>query len=183
MRMLIWANLITWLLAMAIVFCTVYAHKYTAGYSGQPLARRTDESLKDKSTAPQLIMFIHPNCPCANVSIKHFAKLVDILKLQAVIYICAEIKTDSQNWRSAEQIQGVKVILDSSSINAKKFGALTSGHVYLYSEDGKRLYDGGITAGRGHDGDNPGMKAILHLAKHPECNSVSMSVFGCHLAD
>jgi hypothetical protein len=68
---------------------------------------------------------------------------------------------------------------------AKLFGAKTSGDVLLFGANGKLIFAGGITASRGHEGDNPGADAMLKALGESRRNKVSTTtatpVFGCSL--
>ena len=61
--------------------------------------------------------------------------------------------------------------------------AETSGYVVVYSPSGELLFHGGITAGRGHAGDNSGEQAILSLLSTHEAPTRQTRVFGCALLD
>jgi hypothetical protein len=63
-------------------------------------------------------------------------------------------------WRSAAAIPGIRVISDTHGEIARKFAAVTSGETLLYSSDGNLLFAGGITESRGHIGDNAGRSTI-----------------------
>ncbi len=68
---------------------------------------------------------------------------------------------------------------------AKLFGAKTSGDVLLFGANGKLIFAGGITASRGHEGDNPGADAMLKALGESRRNKVTTTtatpVFGCSL--
>jgi hypothetical protein len=86
-------------------------------------------------------------------------------------------------WRSASEILGVKVLPDTGGVEARRFGAATSGHAFLFSRAGELLFNGGITAVRGHAGDNPGASAILSLIIEGTAEIHETAVFGCPLLD
>lgn len=85
--------------------------------------------------------------------------------------------------RSAEAIPGVKVVFDSDGIAARRFGAETSGHTLLFGADGRLLFSGGITASRGHAGQNAGENAIVALLNNQTPAQTQTLVFGCALAN
>ena len=84
-------------------------------------------------------------------------------------------------WRSAEAIPGVTVLRDDSGVEARRFGAVTSGDVMLYARGRKLLFHGGITDARGHAGDNEGRAAIALLLEGKPGNTTTTHVFGCRL--
>ena len=91
----------------------------------------------------------------------------------------------SDLWRTAKTIPGVRVFEDRDASIAKAFGSFTSGQTLLYGANGSLLFKGGVTAYRGHSGDNAGRTAIAALlggevptqARLP----VETPVFGCSL--
>jgi hypothetical protein len=88
-------------------------------------------------------------------------------------------KTDL--WQSAAAIPGVSVFTDTNGVEAQRFGAQTSGQTILYDAQGKLLFQGGITAGRGHEGDNAGEDSIVALVHGEEPVVRKTPVFGCPL--
>jgi hypothetical protein len=84
-------------------------------------------------------------------------------------------------WRAAQAIPGVKVYSDEAAIEAGKFHATTSGQVVLYDADGHLMFSGGITASRGHAGDNNGCSALIDLLHQRTVTQRTTPVFGCSL--
>jgi hypothetical protein len=84
-------------------------------------------------------------------------------------------------WRSAEAISGVTVARDDSGIEANRFGAKTSGYALLYAREGKLLFQGGITDGRGHAGESAGRAAIIALIEGEPRALNRTQTFGCPL--
>jgi len=84
--------------------------------------------------------------------------------------------------QTVARIPGVTVLSDQGGLEARRFGATTSGHTLLFSTDGRLLFSGGITKSRGHAGDNEGESAILALVNHQPARRTETLVFGCALA-
>jgi hypothetical protein len=91
--------------------------------------------------------------------------------------------TDGVLWRSAAAIPGAALFRDDSGAEARLFGAETSGHAVLYNAEGTLTFQGGMTASRGHEGDNPGRSALRSLLNGATGASVRAPVFGCPLLD
>jgi hypothetical protein len=87
----------------------------------------------------------------------------------------------TDTWRDATRIPGVTVHRDDDGQVARLFGAETSGHTALYSGGGRLLFYGGITAARGHSGDNTGRDAVQALLFHQPAPQTNTPVFGCSL--
>jgi hypothetical protein len=79
-------------------------------------------------------------------------------------------------WRSAAAIPGVSETVDDGR-EARLFGAATSGQTMVYDRNGRLLFSGGITAARGHLGDNPGASAITALLEGPVPHRVRKQPF------
>jgi hypothetical protein len=88
-------------------------------------------------------------------------------------------KTDL--WDSAEQIPGVTAIVDIDGIEARRFQAATSGVAMLYDQRRQLQFRGGITASRGHSGDNLGQSTIVNLLIQGSADVDSTKVYGCEL--
>jgi hypothetical protein len=86
-------------------------------------------------------------------------------------------------WQSAARIPGVKVLEDSDGSEARRFNSATSGQALLYDPQGHLLFSGGITAARGHSGDNAGRDAIVSLVNANPADRNQTPVFGCPLFD
>jgi hypothetical protein len=136
---------------------------------------------------PTLVMFAHPKCPCTRASLAELNRLLARCEGQVAVHLFffapEEAPADWKHtglWDSAESIPGVVVEQDPGGALAKRFGAETSGFVALYDPHGRLLFKGGITAGRGHEGDNEGESTIAALLTantapvRPETR-----VFGC----
>jgi hypothetical protein len=82
-------------------------------------------------------------------------------------------------WDSAGQIPGVAAVADEDGAEAHRFSAATSGQVVLYDSSGRLLFSGGITASRGHSGDNVGRRAIVSLLADGSGVRTETPVFGC----
>jgi hypothetical protein len=135
---------------------------------------------------PTLVMFAHPQCPCTRASIGELA----VLMAQSMGRVRAHVifykphgfpdewaRTDL--WTSAAAIPGVEVSCDEEGVEARQFGAETSGFVVLYDGHGQLRYNGGITSERGHSGDNEGRSAIVAILNDGTPRVAAMPVFGC----
>jgi hypothetical protein len=88
----------------------------------------------------------------------------------------------AESWQSATAIPNVAVSEDADGEQARLFGAQTSGYVLLYDPRGHLLFSGGITASRGHAGDNAGESAILSILDGQHGPVTETRVYGCSLS-
>jgi hypothetical protein len=137
-----------------------------------------------------LVLFAHPKCPCSRATIGELSILMaqcqakvasHILFLRPLVFLEGWEQTNL--WRAGEIIPGVEVLADPGGAEATLFRAATSGEVLLYDLNGQLVFEGGITASRGHAGDNPGRSAIVSLVTRGETGVRSSPVFGCSLRD
>ena len=86
---------------------------------------------------------------------------------------------------AAAGINDVHAFEDINAQTAQTFGVYTSGQTLLYGSDGRLLFKGGITASRGHSGDNAGRTVITALLDGEVIAKnqlpVVTPVFGCSL--
>jgi hypothetical protein len=140
------------------------------------------------SFQPTLILFVHPLCPCTRAS---FHELEDLLaevpnKVSVVVVftIPEGLPSDWKKgdlWQSAMALSGIHVMQDDRGIESRRFNVTGSGHCLLYSPSGALLFSGGITASRGHDGENPGRLALVSLISTGRADIHGTPVFGCSL--
>ena len=64
---------------------------------------------------------------------------------------------------------------------ARAFGASTSGQTLLYDAAARLVFNGGITAARGHSGSNDGRDALVALLNAAVPRRRTTPVFGCSL--
>jgi len=135
-----------------------------------------------------LIFALHPRCPCSRATVGELAAIMthagDRLRAYALVILPAGMpegweRTDL--WDSAERIPGVKVLVDPEGREAALFGTLTSGSVALFDVNGRLIFSGGITAARGHAGDNAGRAAVIALAQGEKPQVSRTDVYGCPL--
>ena len=161
------------------------------GDPGAPPARWPDDSrLPRQRHLPTLVMVAHPRCPCTRASLEELNRILahDSDKLVAdVVFI--QPPGAAGDWsatdvvRAARAIPGVHVLIDAEETEARRFGARTSGQTLLYDAGGRLRFRGGITAARGHAGDNAGRSAIQALLEQGAVDQAHTSVFGCALEE
>lgn len=182
-------------MAIGFGFTRIYNYANIPGKPAQALLQwpqgTTLSSFKDLAT---LVMFVHPHCPCSEASLGELEKLMPRILGKAksyVVFYKPQNKTkewvQDSLWKKAQSIPNVTALIDETGIEASQFDAKTSGQTFLYSSEGNLLFQGGITAQRGHMGDNDGQLAILSYfkLKNPKQNPLreiaQTPVFGCSL--
>jgi hypothetical protein len=136
--------------------------------------------------APTLVIFVHPECPCTRASLAELERILvrSSGRVRAFVVVVEETGFATEAtpiWRAASAVQGVNVLLDPKGMEARIFQAMTSGRTLLYSAAGRLLFAGGITAARGHAGDNEGSAAVSDLLRGGKPERLTTPVFGCPL--
>ena len=184
------ASVALWLGIVAGGLAIVAAYDNRPGVSAQAAPSWPEASrLVRTADQPTLVMVVHPRCDCSRASIAELAELMARAKVRPRAYV-AILKPEglSEDWdvtgirHAAMRIPGVKVIRDEGGVEARSFGAQTSGQTYLYDSGGRLMFSGGITAARGHAGESVGRTAILSLLDHTPTTVPTSSVFGCSLS-
>jgi hypothetical protein len=180
-----------WLALLAVGLRFMMNYERTPGATGEvPSAWPTASALKPATDRATLLLFAHPRCPCTRATIGELAKVM--AHTQKTLRACViffqppntdRAWTDTDLQESAAAIPGVTVLRDRNGVEAKRFGAETSGHALLFAADGRLLFSGGITASRGHAGENAGESAIVSIANGHGTPRRTSLVFGCSFAE
>jgi hypothetical protein len=178
-----------WIAGMAYGFRVLARYEFTSGPSVSDAGQFWPAAAPPlASTAPTLVLFLHPECPCSQATVSSLSHILAHANGPLLTYIFAVLPDGAPAaWahtlllEQAAQLPGVQVIPDPHARLAHQFGAFTSGHMALYDHLGHCLFAGGITPERGHEGDNPGTEAIedILLDRIPKISKTP--VFGCAL--
>ncbi|NND96174.1 MAG: RedB protein [Pirellulaceae bacterium] len=182
---------ITWAAAVTGGLGVLWSYEHQPGWShASPQKWPQTTQLIDAQNRPTLVMFVHPKCPCSRASIGELARIMTQCrdKMQTIaVYVkprqCSGDPHWEQTdlWSSAAQIPGVTTVLDTDGVEAKRFGAETSGWCMLYDRDGHLQFSGGITPSRGHSGDNLGHSTIVSFLSRGTTDVHRAQVYGCDL--
>ncbi len=185
-------TLAVWLCAVVTAMAFIARYSHQPGTAGTPPAQwPVASAIPLSENRPTLVMFVHPRCPCSRASLGELAVLLaqspQRVNVQVVFLKPAEVDArwlESDIWRQAELIYGATLHTDEAGAEAERFHSQTSGDTMLYDVGGKLLFHGGITAERGHAGDNAGRSTLLALLKDQTIGAgkiPSTPVFGCAL--
>lgn len=146
------------------------------------------EVLTRGPTGLTLVMLAHPRCPCTRASLQVLASVMERARgrLSAHVLLWVPGRGDAdwhegELWRRAREIPGVQVHADVEGQEARRFGALTSGHTVVYGADGRLVFSGGLTPARGQPEEGAGAEALLALARREVSGEARADVYGCGL--
>jgi hypothetical protein len=189
-RRFIVAGLFTaWIAAIGTGLSALWAYASVAAPSS-PVATTwpAQAAVARGNTLPTLVLFAHPKCPCSRASLGELSRVLTHVQGRVeTIIVFYRPSTAAPGWErtdlreAAEAIPDARVLSDPDGAAAKAFGVLASGHTLLYGTDGRLLFSGGITAARGHAGDNAGSRSIVSLTLGSGPAVSKTPVFGCFL--
>lgn len=173
---------------------TQYGFK-TNGAEGREstLPWASDSSLLLAGDRPTLLLFIHPRCPCTRATIRELQRTLRDPRIAGshepkVIVVASSPADEANEWSATETVRRASALpraefyQDIGGKEASRFGAVTSGDVRLFQQDGELLFAGGVTASRGHEGDSVGNVRLYQLLSQPaQSPQPSTPVFGCQL--
>jgi hypothetical protein len=182
---------IIWMLALGVGFYILLEYGATPGEAGRRVtAWPADSRIVHDPSRANLVLAVHPHCPCSRATIDALAEVMNRCQGRAMAHVLffrsadlAEGWERTALWHAATTIPGVTTIVDENGLEASRFGAETSGHVVLFSVSGELLFGGGITVSRGHQGSNLGLESLISCLTHGSHDRTPWPVFGCPLHD
>lgn len=180
---------ILWLTCVGTGWHALWRYAATEGEAARvPLHWPTTKAIplaKDRAT---LLVTLHPRCPCSRATLGELAKIMAEAQTRVETFALfvrpPGVPVDWEQtalWQQAARIPGVHVLSDENGTEAQRFGVKTSGQALLYDPAGCLLFSGGITAGRGHAGDNEGRTTIVGLLQGNSATEAGTPVYGCSL--
>lgn len=131
----------------------------------------------------EVVMVVHPECPCTAASVQAFQRLLDEAKVpvRARLLIVAYGKPDHDIAREkyAQAVPGARPAWIKADEAKVRYGALTSGHTVGYL-DGKPVFSGGLTSGRGVESPSGSQWQLREFLEGKPIHSAT-PVFGCAL--
>lgn len=181
---LLGVGLLVWLAALAVGHALLLQHQAPGQPAVTPAAWPADTALRREPGRPALLLFAHPQCPCTRTSLAELAWLLARANTAVDVTVVTVLPPGAPpDWKGLPaEADGVRAWTDRDGVEARRFGAATSGQVMLYGGAGELLFSGGITFGRGHQGDNPGRQAVLGWLTEGRGRGAA-PVFGCSLFD
>jgi hypothetical protein len=190
-RIAIAVGVLAWVAGVAWGLQKIESYSSTPGMAATAPAQWPGSALvAPRAGRPTLVMFIHPQCSCTRASLEELKAILD--KTSGAISAWVVVLkpngmndewTHSSTWETARNLRGVTVVIDDNGTEADRFGALTSGDTVLYSPAGKLQFSGGITAARGHVGDNSGERRVMSFVATGKADAGDHEVYGCGLHD
>jgi hypothetical protein len=189
-RWLVWGAVLWASLLVAGIACIARYNGAAEAQGAAPDQWPGESRLARVTGKSTLVMFVHPKCSCSRASLSELDAIMTLERdpVSAVVVFLqpAGVPDDwslTDTWDTAGRIPNTVRLLDRSGDEATRFGARTSGQVVLYGPDGHLRFAGGITASRGHAGDNVGRQTVLEVLGTAPDSPRARAVFGCALSD
>lgn len=187
-RALFAAIVLIWILAVGTGVRILWRYANTPGtLASPPVDWPRRAGIQPKHGRAVLLVFAHPQCPCSRATIGELALIMARCrgKFDAYVFFYAPRSEGSawartELWQQAASIPDVHAVEDPDGAEALRFSASTSGQALLYDTRGRLLFNGGITAARGHSGANDGRDAVVSLLEGRPARPTT-PVFGCSL--
>lgn len=166
----------------------MFAYSIRPGVASAATVAPGDPAIAAASDRPSLVVFLHPFCPCSRATLANvaeIAKQVPGAPMTAVFVEWDDEPRDSsfeqsELWKRAGAIAGLRRVHDRDGSVARKFGAQTSGQAFVVDASGALRFSGGLTVARGELGDNAGLRGAL-AALSSGTKSATTPVYGCPL--
>lgn len=179
------AVLLAWAGLLGAGFALLQRYESTAAHSAP--APAVENPLFRDGKLFSLVIALHPHCPCSRATVGELVKIYSHAPDKAKITVLAFKPLDEpDSWIESSALRTLEklsphVVIDTNGVMATSLSLNTSGQIQLYSPEGKLLYNGGITAARGHSGDNAGESTVLSLLRNEITTAANAPTFGCSI--
>ncbi len=181
--------LVLWVFTLIAGFVTLFHYEFVgAAPSGSPAVLPPAFYAESLPLRPTLIYFVHPRCPCTAAGIAEldrvlsdFPEAFETIVLFPMPEGAPDDWSEGPNRAAAARLPGVTLQTDTDARHSATFQVTTSGTALVYNKKGELLFQGGLTASRGHEGANFGERALRALARGEVPNHNRTPVFGCPL--
>jgi hypothetical protein len=192
----LYVAIVAWLAAVVVSWFVPLAYEFQVEPGSAAIARSywpADSSLVRSPDEATAIFFMHPMCPCTRASLtelerawSHRNEATTNGAVQLIV-VATVPKSATQDWLTSDTVErsknlsGATFVVDVEGREAERFGVTTSGTLMWFDAAGRRLYLGGLTASRGHEGANLGSDCFRQLLAGHAGREAVLPVFGCRL--
>lgn len=180
------AAALVWVATVAAAYEAIRRFETTPGLpASAPRAWPAASTVPRTPGTWSLVMLVHPHCSCSRASVKELAEVVEKsrrdVQTTVLVYRPREMAAGWERtsvYDGATRIRQARVLVDHDGAEAQLFGGFTSGQTFLYDDEGRLRFAGGVTSLRGHAGLNRGRADIIRIANQ-RSGTGSHPVFGC----
>ncbi|MEO8380364.1 MAG: hypothetical protein ABI779_11930 [Acidobacteriota bacterium] len=185
----VWAFVLVWALSVAGGLMIFNAYQNRQGPRGAvPRSWPAESRILRSPDSATLLVFLHPNCPCSRASVHSLQRITGSLppsSLPRIVFVIRKAVTN--DWRAKSLLADASATPNATLLNdvneeeIARFGTQVSGHALLYDHEGHLLFDGGLTAERGQEGDSVAADRLHALLGGTTTSATRTAVFGCAL--
>ncbi len=130
---------------------------------------------------------VHPDCPCTGASLEQLDHLLarnpDSVEVVGIVRANDPWQSKSSSyWKRLEAIPNAHPVADPEGKFAALLGTYVSGSTVAYGQRGNLLFQGGVTASRGHAGPSQALDDLESIARQlAPLELCSTPIFGCSL--
>lgn len=180
-----------WVAAMCFGFVGLFEYGSAPCDPGEPVSRwPSDAGLGAHADAPELLLFAHALCPCTRATLSELERVLTRAprapRTRVVLWTDPDQPEHFEHSDLRERVRAVpslELVEDPHGRLARAFGARTSGMTLCFDADGRRVFAGGLTSSRGHEGTSAGTLALDALLRGEPTERSVTPVFGCALVD
>ena len=178
--------LLLWFGAIAAGHAWLLRYSFTAGNNtAAPQTLPLFVAAPATSPRAQLLVALNPHCPCSRATLSELARILTRAPgASDVTVLMYKPANEPESWIEGALLDecrrmSYRVRPDPDGRLAAALGGVTSGVIALYDATGRLRYQGGITASRGHEGDNAGERMVIEILRGRRGGEKFMPVFGC----
>lgn len=182
----------SWILILAIGVGAFAQFSYTPGQAADASTAWPSLSrLQPAENQPELLVFLHPKCACSHATLKDLGSILPEIGSRAKVRVIfndlgdPSLLEESHSYEMAKEMAsesgGIEIVKDPNGVESKLFGVKTSGQVFLYDEQAKLVFSGGLTPSRGHEGESQGAIAVMSWLNSKKIQWQTSNVFGCSM--
>jgi len=188
-RTVLTVAIVLWLLLCGLGLGLLARHSAIAGEAATSRTSWPARSgLEPPSQIPTLLLFLHPHCPCSSATMSELERATaGVQNRYRIVVVVYTPESSPEGWDAtplcerARALAHSTIVTDAGGREAALFGATTSGHAMLFAPNGERVFEGGLTPSRAHEGDNDGRSTLRSLLSGGASVVRSTPVYGCPL--
>lgn len=181
------ALLAAWIFVVICGFAAVASYSNEPGKLGVPPAA-TAVGIESPRSGYLVVLAVHPKCSCTRATIAQLETLLEREpNIREVLVLISRPTGYFEDWATSDLagvfqgLRNTRIEDDEGCRRAMALGMATSGSIVLYDHQGVARYWGGLTLGRGHVGDAPGMEAVRQIVRGTTDRVGHGEVYGCSL--
>ncbi|MEC8557431.1 MAG: hypothetical protein VXZ82_20710 [Planctomycetota bacterium] len=157
-------SIVLWLGLIVTGLSGINLYTASPGQTDEPvLSWLTDSHIDADNDVVKLLAFTYPLCPFSRVTLQERSRLLPLTSQFQTTFVAVSNQEANLSWyggllNHAEQLSSVHV--DQHRQRASRFGVFAYGHVLLFGAEGQCLFSGGLTVGRGDEGDGSSKLAL-----------------------